>query len=143
LVLDRVRITDTGAHVGGGIHFYHDSYDGEVATKPNYWNASDAIVRNCVLTGIDVGFYVWAHTIKGLLIEDCRIVNARTYAVRYERGEDITFRRVVSTGTPGGKGFAPTYYVPGGPFNYPTIPELGPDKVPGPKIVTFEGCSFA
>ena len=44
---------------------------------------------------------------RWLLIEDCKIVNARSRAVCYERGEDVTFRRVVSTGTPSGVGLRP------------------------------------
>lgn len=139
LVFDRFKATDTGTHIGGGIHIYHDSYDG--AGLKNYHNVQGLIVRKSVFTGLRVGFYIWAHTAKDILIEDCRVIGSREYGVRYERGENVTLRRVVTSGSKYA-GIAPTSYVPGGPYRYPSIPELGPDMEPGPKLVTFEACDF-
>jgi hypothetical protein len=134
-------VVDTGTHIGGAIHLYHDSYDGELATLPNYYNAHNVIVRNSTFTGVKVGFYVWAHTATNILIEDCQVFNARYAGVRYERGENVTFRRVTTTNS-AVSGFPATYYIPGGPYSYPNVPEYGVDMVPGPKLVTFESCSF-
>ena len=141
LVFDRVNVTDIGNHIGGGFHIYHDSYDGEVASLPGYYNVEGLIVRNSVYTGCRVGVYVWAHTGQDMLFEDIRVINARYAGYRYERGEGVTFRRCTSVGS-AVAGFPPTSYIPGGPYSYPDIPEYGEDKVPGPKKITFEGCSF-
>ena len=138
ITLDGLLIEDTIGNVGGGIHIYHDTYSDKV---PDYWNAEDVTIRNCTIRGVLVGFYVWAKTARNVLVEDCRVENARDYGVRYELGENVTFRRVTTTGS-GAEGIAPTYYMPGGPYRYPSIPELGPDGVPGPKLVTFEACDF-
>lgn len=140
VMFDHLKVVDDGVHVGGGIHIYHDSYEGGSAL-PNYFNAHQVTVRNSTFTGVRVGFYIWAHTAKDILIEDCQVINAREYGIRYERGENVTFRRVTTTGSRYG-GIAPTYYMPGQQYQYPSIPELGPDGVPGPKLITFEDCSF-
>lgn len=122
----------------GALHFFHDYLiTGDPA---NHFNAHDVTITDCEIIGSVSGVFIWARTIQTFLIDGLTITGAKEYGIRYEGGGGITLRDITTTNS-GITGFAPTYYVPNGPYNYPNIPEYTETGV-GPANIVFDTCSF-
>ena len=119
LLIEDFTAIDNGASKAL-IHFYHDSAGGDPAGN---YNAQNVVIRRAHLTGTPQPVMIWARSLTNLLIEDTTIVNATETAIRYEYGSGVVLRRVVSTGSPGGRGF---------------YSSLGTN----PPQVTFDNCSL-
>lgn len=98
LLIEDFTAVDTGVS-GALLHFYHDTAAGDPAGN---FNAQDVVIRRATLTGTPQPIMVWADSINRLLFEDVTISGAGDYAIRYEHGHAVTFRRVVSTGSGSG-----------------------------------------
>ncbi len=96
ILVDGFTVDGSGG-VNTAATFYHST-----PTEQNAWNVT---LRRFVVTGTYEAFEIWDSTINNLVIEDSTVTNARATAVRYERGQNITLRNIVSTGSPGGRGF--------------------------------------
>ena len=79
------------------LHLYHST--------PDQPNGHTITARRWRVRGTNQAIIVWDATVRDIVVEDVRIENARSAAVRYEQGGTLTLRRVISSGTPGGKGF--------------------------------------
>jgi hypothetical protein len=86
IVIDGLNVDGTGG-VDTALHFYHDT------------NAYNVTVRNMTVKGTAQAIMLWASTTKNVVIEDSVITGATKFAVSYERGSNVTFRRVTSTGS--------------------------------------------
>ena len=110
---------DPGPTSKACLHFYHDTQAGDPAGN---FNVQNVVIRNARLVGTPQPVMVWAQSINGLVFEDVVISGAGETAIRYEGGQGVVFRRVVSTGS-----------VQGGFYS-----SLGAN----PPGVTFDGCSL-
>jgi hypothetical protein len=86
ILIDGLMVDGAGG-LDTALHFYH---------AQNVWNVT---VRNMVVTGTYQAIMLWDSTTNNVVIEDSTITGATKFAVSYERGTAITFRRVTSTGS--------------------------------------------
>ena len=91
ITLDNFTVDDPNARVIAAFHFHHSD-----ATNLNAWNVT---IKNSRVTGTYQAFMLWDRTLHDVLVEDTTITNAAWIGFRYEEGDNITLRRVTSTGS--------------------------------------------
>ena len=98
LVFEDITVDGTGG-LASALHFYHSD-----ATHRNAWNVS---VRRLHVRGTQQAILLWDGTLRDITIDTADIVDALSYAVRFESpgATGIVLANIRSTGSGSGKGF--------------------------------------
>ncbi len=100
IVIDGLtHLAGTASPLHSAIHFYSHEYGVAGAIGP--WNVQ---LRNVHVRGTRQTLILWDPTMRNVEVADTDIADALDVAVRYEGGQ-VALRRVVSTGSPNGRGF--------------------------------------
>jgi len=93
------HLAGTASPLHSAVHFYSHEYGVAGAIGP--WNVQ---LRNVHVRGTRQALILWDPTMRNVEVADTDIADTLDVAVRYEGGQ-VALRRVVSTGSPNGRGF--------------------------------------
>lgn len=98
LLFEDITVDGTGG-LASAFHFYHSD-----ATHRNAWNVT---VRRLNVRGTQQAIMLWDDTLRDITFDTADIVDALSFAVRYEApgASGIVLANMTSTGSGSGKGF--------------------------------------